>query len=223
MPDLAEFCEFVIASLFEVAPTSTSLHQHNEPREGVDTPPYTPPPEGEASASSQRKEPPALVEFIVSRSLCHASSSGLCLWPVDLSTQPAYTSRRERPRGRSSIAVISVLTCLPPPPGIRSLPDSPTHLHRPPEPASALPPQAAIPISTRHIIITPPSVPQLAHALSKDQHGRHLLEQILGYRWEQLLPITRGEPDGARTIRLPRLECSSTEGRTRQLYRFCSS
>lgn len=67
MTDLAEFCEFVIANLFEVAPSSS--HQQDGQRQGIDTPPYTPPPESETSTSTaaQRKEPPALVEFIVSR------------------------------------------------------------------------------------------------------------------------------------------------------------
>lgn len=64
MTDLAEFCEFVIASLFEVAPSSLDGNQHQQPREGIDTPPYTPEPESDTP--SQRKEPPALVEFIVS-------------------------------------------------------------------------------------------------------------------------------------------------------------
>lgn len=63
--DLAEFCEFVIASLFDVAPSSSTAAASG-PREGIDTPPYTPPPEDNngASSSSSRKEPPALVEFI---------------------------------------------------------------------------------------------------------------------------------------------------------------
>lgn len=70
--DLAEFCEFVIASLFDVAPSSSTAAASG-PREGIDTPPYTPPPEDNngASSSSSRKEPPALVEFIVSITFTH--------------------------------------------------------------------------------------------------------------------------------------------------------
>lgn len=61
--ELSEFCEFVIASLFEVAPSSPSrTHRPAFGREGIDTPPYTPPLDGQP-----RKEPPVLVEFIVSR------------------------------------------------------------------------------------------------------------------------------------------------------------
>lgn len=82
--DLAEFCEFVIASLFEIAPqasastpntgsgntagtsapSSTSTLQQTYGREGIDTPPYTPPLDGNPARNS--KEPPALLEFIVS-------------------------------------------------------------------------------------------------------------------------------------------------------------
>lgn len=86
MADLAEFCEFVIANLFEVAPSSPSQQQ----RQGIDTPPYTPPPESEASTSTaaataaQRKEPPALVEFIVSHSLVAVLRVRRCRSPYSL-------------------------------------------------------------------------------------------------------------------------------------------
>lgn len=69
MTDLAEFCEQVIVTLFEIAPTSqTPPAGPAFGREGIDTPPYTPPIQGHASSSSTpaRKEPPILVEFIVS-------------------------------------------------------------------------------------------------------------------------------------------------------------
>lgn len=92
-PDLAEFCEFVIASLFDVAPAaaaSTSSHSEHGQREGIDTPPYTPPPEGSEVASS-RKEPPLLVEFVVSHPHhARSSSSRLNANPPDLSRVPAW-------------------------------------------------------------------------------------------------------------------------------------
>lgn len=57
---LAEFCEYVLASLFEVTPTRHSgIVTPAYGREGVDTPPYTPPIDG-----APRKEPPLLIEFI---------------------------------------------------------------------------------------------------------------------------------------------------------------
>lgn len=100
-------------------------------------------------------------------------------------------------------------------PGLRSLQDTPPHLHRPPEPAPALPAKAAIPLSTRHFLVAPSPLPQLAHAIGQDQHGRHLLQQVMGYRREQLLPSSRGESDGARAFRFPRVERSSQQGRAR--------
>lgn len=59
MTALAELCEYVVASLFEVAPSKRSPTASHM-REGIDTPPYTPPLDGHA-----KREPPALVEFIV--------------------------------------------------------------------------------------------------------------------------------------------------------------
>lgn len=71
MTDLAEFCEYVIGSLFSIpsapgspAGSSTATFAGHG-KEGIDTPPYTPP-INQLPLSTQ-PEPPVLVEFIVSR------------------------------------------------------------------------------------------------------------------------------------------------------------
>lgn len=193
-PDLAEFCEFVIASLFDVAPAAaacTSSHSEHGQREGIDTPPYTPPPEGSEVASS-RKEPPLLVEFIVSHPHhARSSSSRLIANPPDLSRVPAWEPeggpRVATRGGRSSQTthgryhlpsiILSMLTmssssssivlC----PGLRTLPNSPAYLHRPSKSSPSIAFKSTLSLSKRNIILTTSSLPELINALSQDQHG----------------------------------------------------
>ena len=85
--ELAEFCEYVIASLFDVnAPSvaqSSPITNINEypNRQGIDTPPYTPPTSTTGAATTSAipiKQPPVLVEFIVSCSFDPPATCRFC-------------------------------------------------------------------------------------------------------------------------------------------------
>jgi hypothetical protein len=193
MTALAELCEYVVASLFEVAPSSRQQRSQAASamlREGIDTPPYTPPLDGPASSSS-RRDPPVLIEFIVSQ-----------WW-------------------RSALHVYSHLSTT----GLRTVQDPLTRVHRTPVPPPPLALEAALPISPGNLVLAAPTLPERPHAQRKDQHGRYLLEQIMGHSRVKLFRSQRSKSDGEGTICFPRVERSGQQGGVgclRQCCRGCS-
>ena len=197
MTALAELCEYVVASLFEVAPSSSSRQQRSHAaaaamlREGIDTPPYTPPLDGSGSSSSSRRDPPVLIEFIVSR-----VDGGVRLYTF---TDPYHSATT----------------------GLRTVQDPLTRVYR----ASVSPPavsvEAALPISPGYLFLASPTLPERPHAQRKDQHGRYLLEQIMGHSRVKLFRSQRSKSDGEGTVCFPGVERRGQQGGARCLRQCC--
>ena len=137
MTALAELCEYVVASLFEVAPSSRQQRSHAAAaamlREGIDTPPYTPPLDGSSSSSSSsRRDPPVLIEFIVSR-----VDGGVRLY--------TFTD--------------SISTT-----GLRTVQDPLTRVYRAPVSPPPVSLEAALPISPGNLVFASPTLPERPHA-----------------------------------------------------------